>query len=60
MYNLSRTTIGTNITKKIGKHLCNKKELVLIPQIRLPRLVVDAPSLETFKVRLNGALSTLI
>ncbi|KFQ56707.1 hypothetical protein N334_05544, partial [Pelecanus crispus] len=27
---------------------------------RLPREVVDAPSLETFKVRLDGALSTLI
>ncbi|KFM08384.1 hypothetical protein AS27_03912, partial [Aptenodytes forsteri] len=27
---------------------------------RLPRAVVDAPSLETFKVRLDGALSNLI
>ncbi|KFQ76785.1 hypothetical protein N335_07959, partial [Phaethon lepturus] len=27
---------------------------------RLPREVVDAPSLATFKVRLDGALSTLI
>ena len=27
---------------------------------RLPREVVDAPSLETFKVRLDGALSDLI
>ncbi|KFQ94470.1 hypothetical protein Y956_06140, partial [Nipponia nippon] len=27
---------------------------------RLPREVVDAPSLETFKVRLDGGLSTLI
>jgi len=27
---------------------------------RLPRKVVDAPSLETFKVRLDGALSNLI
>ncbi|KFW69775.1 hypothetical protein AS28_02454, partial [Pygoscelis adeliae] len=26
---------------------------------RLPREVVDAPSLETFKVRLDGALSSL-
>ena len=26
---------------------------------RLPRDVVDAPSLETFKVRLDGALSNL-
>ena len=27
---------------------------------RLPREVVDAPSLETFKVRLDGSLSNLI
>ena len=27
---------------------------------RLPREVVDAPSLETFRVRLEGALSDLI
>ena len=27
---------------------------------RLPRELVDTPSLETFKVRLNGALSNLI
>ncbi|KFW61657.1 hypothetical protein AS28_01490, partial [Pygoscelis adeliae] len=27
---------------------------------RLPREVVDAPSLETFKVRLDGALSKLV
>ena len=27
---------------------------------RLPREVVDAPSLEALKVRLNGALSSLI
>ncbi|KFP18999.1 hypothetical protein Z169_11265, partial [Egretta garzetta] len=27
---------------------------------RLPREVVEAPSLETFKIRLDGALSNLI
>jgi len=27
---------------------------------RLPREMVDAPSLETFKIRLDGALSNLI
>ncbi|KFP12155.1 hypothetical protein Z169_13727, partial [Egretta garzetta] len=27
---------------------------------RLPRVVVEAPSLETFKARLDGALSSLI
>ena len=29
-------------------------------RIWLPREVVDAPSLETFKVRLDGALSNLV
>ncbi|KFM08474.1 hypothetical protein AS27_08254, partial [Aptenodytes forsteri] len=29
-------------------------------QNRLPREVVDAPSLEVFKVRLDGALSNLV
>jgi len=30
------------------------------PWHRLPREVVDAPSLETFQARLDGALSNLI
>jgi len=33
---------------------------VVKPWHRLPREVVDALSLETFKVRLDGALSNLI
>jgi len=33
---------------------------VVKPWHRLPREVVDAPSLETLKVRLGGALSNLI
>ncbi|KFQ77368.1 hypothetical protein N335_01481, partial [Phaethon lepturus] len=33
---------------------------VVKPWHRLPREVVDAPSLETFQVRLDGALSNLI
>jgi len=33
---------------------------VVKPWHRLPREVVDAPSLGTFKVRLDGALSNLI
>jgi len=33
---------------------------VMKPWHRLPREVVDAPSLETFQVRLDGALSDLI
>ncbi|KFQ69301.1 hypothetical protein N335_03332, partial [Phaethon lepturus] len=33
---------------------------VVKPWHRLPREVVDAPSAETFQVRLDGALSNLI
>jgi len=33
---------------------------VVKPWPRLPREVVDAPSLEIFQARLDGALSTLI
>ena len=33
---------------------------VVKPWPRLPREVVDAPSLETFKARLDGALSNMI
>jgi len=33
---------------------------VVKPWHRLPREVVDAPSLGTFKVRLDGALSNLV
>jgi len=33
---------------------------VVKPQHRLPREVVDVPSLETFKVSVDGALSNLI
>jgi len=32
---------------------------VVKPWLRLPREVFDAPSLETFKTRLDGALSNL-
>jgi len=41
-----------------------KKNFFIISMVkhwnRLPREVVEAPSLETFKVRLDGALSNLI
>ena len=41
-----------------------RKNFVMIRMVRhwnrLPREVVDAPSLEVFKARLNGALSNLI
>ncbi|KFR13636.1 hypothetical protein N306_06341, partial [Opisthocomus hoazin] len=33
---------------------------VVKPWHRLPREVVDAPSLEAFKARLDGALSNLV
>ncbi|KFR16616.1 hypothetical protein N306_00794, partial [Opisthocomus hoazin] len=33
---------------------------VVRPWHRLPREVVDAPSLEVFKARLDGALSNLV
>ena len=33
---------------------------VVKPWQRLPRLMVDAPSLETFQARLDGALSNLL
>ena len=33
---------------------------VVRPWNRLPKLAVNAPSLEAFKVRLNGALSKLV
>jgi len=33
---------------------------VVKPWNRLPREVVEAPSLETFKARLDGALSNLV
>ncbi|KFR03377.1 hypothetical protein Y956_15443, partial [Nipponia nippon] len=33
---------------------------VVRPWNRLPREVVDAPSLEVFKIRLDGALSNLV
>ena len=36
------------------------KMFFTIRVVRLPREVVEAPSLETFKVRLNRALNNLI
>ncbi|KFZ64119.1 hypothetical protein N338_11126, partial [Podiceps cristatus] len=41
------------------------REKIFMPSVvkhwkRLPREVVDAPSLEIFKVRLDGALSDLV
>jgi len=46
------------------KLLCSETETVHLRVVkhwhRLPREVVDVPSLETFKARLDGALSNLI
>ena len=46
-----------------GKHKCHELLLwiwVVRPWHRLPREAVDAPSLEVFKARLDGALGNVI
>ncbi|KFP41616.1 hypothetical protein N324_03316, partial [Chlamydotis macqueenii] len=48
-----------------GRFRLDKRKKVVTMRVvkhwnRLPREVVDAPSLETFKARLDGALSNLI
>ena len=58
-------TRGDGFKLKEGRfRLDTRKKLftlrVMKPWPRLPREVVDAPSLEIFKVRLDGALSNLI
>jgi len=49
---------------KEGYRLDIRKKLftttIVRPWPRLPRQVVDAPGLEVFKARLDGALSTLV
>jgi len=50
------------IRKKLFSRVCydRTREMVSIKEERLSGEVVEAPSLETFKVRLDGALSNLI
>ncbi|KFQ36107.1 hypothetical protein N332_12314, partial [Mesitornis unicolor] len=50
---------------KVGRFILDIRKKFLMVRVvrhwkRLPREIVDAPSLQMFKVRLNGALSNLI
>ena len=61
----SETTRGNGFTLKEGRfELVTRKKLFTVRVVRhwnrLPREVVDAPSLEVFKARLEGALSNLL
>ncbi|KAK4824526.1 hypothetical protein QYF61_016106 [Mycteria americana] len=58
-------TRGNGFKLKEGRFRLNTRKTFFMMRVmehwsRLPREVVDAPSLETFKVRLDGALSNLI
>jgi len=54
-------TRGNSFKVKEGRfRLSITKMLFTIRVVRLPREVVEAPSLETFKVRLNRALNNLM
>jgi len=58
-------TSGTGFKLKEGRLRLDTREKFFMVKVvkhwhRLPRKVVDAPSLETFKVRLDRALSNLI
>ena len=58
-------TRGNGFKLKEGRFRRNKRKTFFTMRMvkhwnKLPREVVDAPSLETFKVRLDGALSNLI
>ncbi|KAK4826836.1 LOW QUALITY PROTEIN: hypothetical protein QYF61_011644, partial [Mycteria americana] len=61
----SDRTRGNSLKLKEGRFRLDLRKKpftlrVVKPWPRLPREVVDAPSLETFKVRLDGALSNLL
>ena len=61
----SNRTRGNGFKLKEGRfRLSIRKKFVAVRVVkhwhRLPREVVDAPSLEMFKVRLDGALSNLV
>ncbi|KFV54597.1 hypothetical protein N328_04479, partial [Gavia stellata] len=60
----SDRTRGNGFTLKEGRFRLDMRKKFFMMKVakhrkRLPREVVDAPSLETFKVRLDGALSNL-
>ncbi|KAK4829753.1 hypothetical protein QYF61_006477 [Mycteria americana] len=58
-------TMGDGFKLKEGRFRLDRRKKFFTMRVvkhwhRLPREVVDAPSLETFKARLDGALSNLI
>jgi len=57
-------TRGNGFKPKEGRYRLDIKQTFFTVRVvkhwnRLPRKIVEAPSLETFEVRLNGALSNL-
>ncbi|KAK4810324.1 hypothetical protein QYF61_018266 [Mycteria americana] len=61
----SDRTRGDGFKLKEGRFRLDRRKTFFTTRVlkrwhRLPREVIDAPSLETFKVRLDGALSNLI
>ena len=62
---VARKTRGNGFNLKEGRFRLDIRKKVFTVRVvkhwhRLPREVVNAPSLETFKARLDGALSNLI
>ena len=62
---MTNSTRGNSFKLKEGKFRLDRRKKLFTMRVvkhwkRLPREVVDAPSLATFQVRLDGALSNLI